>query len=129
MRSKFITATLAIVVPLSAGMISPICSASIAQSKDSSSGDRLYAVCGNSGNAFDQGLCDGFIGGVLAGVQADHGLAGRTSAICTRPSVTNGQIIAVVTQFLQENPDIRDQDAGGIALVALARAFPCPKAP
>ena len=48
-------------------------------------------------------------------------------SICSGQQVTAGQTRDVVKKYLEENPAQRDLSAYILVLVALAKAFPCPK--
>lgn len=91
-----------------------------------SSGNDLYTAC-KSGDNFSTPLCYGFISGTVAAVEADRVFAKMPKAWCTRPGVTNGQIVAIVLKFMDDDPSIRDQDAAAIIMFAMVGAFPCPK--
>lgn len=90
------------------------------------SGNDLYTAC-KSSEPGDQAYCIGFVSGVVAGAATDRVLSHRASAWCMRDGVTNAQLVAVVTKFMDDGPSIRDQDAAGIIEFAMVGAFPCPK--
>jgi hypothetical protein len=91
-----------------------------------SSGNDLYAAC-KSGDDIEIGMCIGFITGVTSGVQTDREIAKVPPAWCIRKGVTQGQMRDITLKFMEDDPSIRDQDAAGIVIFAMARAFPCPK--
>jgi Ssp1 endopeptidase immunity protein Rap1a len=61
--------------------------------------------------------------GYVAGVgEALDGLAW-----CSRPGVTLGQTMDVVSKYLRDNPEKLHEPAGLLVLNALGNAFPCKK--
>jgi hypothetical protein len=46
---------------------------------------------------------------------------------CYPPNSTRGQTIAIVEKFLSENPEKWAMSSDTLIIVALARAYPCPK--
>ena len=100
---------------------------------DISTGNDLWYRC-TSSNFFDQGLCDGFIEGVMKGVETgEDGLRGRMkipvpthfSLICRPDGVTVGQIVDIIKKFLADSPQIRHLQAQTLIYGALTKAFPC----
>lgn len=69
------------------------------------------------------GTSSGMLLGYIAGVHD----AFDTTAICTPPNATLGQLKAVVVKFLKENPEVWAKNGDNVIFLALGRAFPCKK--
>ncbi|WP_314357028.1 Rap1a/Tai family immunity protein [Pseudomonas rhodesiae] len=68
-----------------------------------------------------------FGGGVFGGYVA--GIADFTRGVlfCPAGNITNGQNAAIVVKFLKNNPEKWNQQASGLVIEALSRAYPkCP---
>ena len=72
-------------------------------------------------------LCGTYISGVAHILLNREFYTKILPKICIPPGVTNGQIIDITKKFLREQPEMRDAVAGGIVIIAVAEAFPCPK--
>jgi hypothetical protein len=82
------------------------------------SGNALWNECSGD-NAFQSGLCMGFVAGIsdamsIAAIKA-----------CFPPGVTVGQTADVVKRFLGQHPERRHEAAVFLVAAALAEAFPC----
>jgi hypothetical protein len=68
-------------------------------------------------NVYKAGLYDGYVRAVAEMFDG--------SAWCSRPGVTVGQFMDVVSKFLRDTPEKLDEHASVLILDALAKAFPC----
>ncbi len=84
-------------------------------------GNDLLFACGSE-NPLEYGMCMGYISGLIDGFR----VADRT-IICLPPAVTRGQLRDAVVTGMQSLPKERDQEGYAVALLALAKAFPCVK--
>jgi hypothetical protein len=111
-----------------AGMaVATLIPASMSISAESShmfeNGDQLYELCAAPKDTFSQGVCYGYIVGIadaMGGGASVHGLPA-----CIPPSVTVGQTVNIVKQFLTSHPEMRHRGAGEIVAQAFVDAFPC----
>jgi hypothetical protein len=107
-------------------------SASASAQVDINSGNFLLPVCQryllNSADVTTQeaGL-QGYCAGVLTGLWAASALFARDT-ICIPPTVTNGQMARVVVAWLEAHPQDLHEKFHRLALVAMAKAWPCPPA-
>ena len=62
--------------------------------------------------------------GFVLGISDAYESAG---VICFSSSVTNGQIYAVVSKFLKDNPDKWNYSAADLVVHSLKASFPCKK--
>jgi hypothetical protein len=86
------------------------------------SGNRFYEHCQASAHPFFQGLCSGYIQGVL-----DRGGVLGPPDVCMPDGVTAGQAKDVVSRFLQTHPEVRHAHRLGLVMRALREAWPCLK--
>ena len=72
--------------------------------------------------------CQGFMDGVR-GVSSYTRILFKESdskvKACIPNGLNNAKITEIVVKYMQENPDILDQEAGLTAYIALVKAFPC----
>lgn len=99
-------------------------------------GNDLYKDCRNDDVAYQRG-CAFFIFGVVGehqrltstvnywAIREDPPKPQLSYAFCLRDRVTGGQLVEVVTQYLQDNPANRDSPATALVIAALAEAWPC----
>jgi len=74
----------------------------------------------------DEGnLFDGLVLGFITGVHDSSEVLRSEQGICIPDNATVGQLRAIFTKFLKENPEIWDKPAWVTALVAFKVAFPC----
>jgi hypothetical protein len=99
------------------------------------SGNELYRDCDPTNNdLFLQGRCFGYVSGIIAGVAyGAYGEASRRNLgklmykpFCIPDNVTQGQFVNVISNYLQDNPQIRHWDAGLLVTAAAIKHFPCP---
>jgi hypothetical protein len=88
-------------------------------------GNDLFQYCGTeltpgAQPTYQTGVCHGFIIGTAESMQSG-------GVTCQSPTVTNGQLIDVVVQYIALHPEIRDRPALLLTVRALHDAFPCPK--
>jgi hypothetical protein len=110
-------------------------SAETAQAEEAKdrSGEWLLQACGGLIRAIDEDIppstvegmmnghfCSGLSFGLLIGMQSEL-------RICTPDGVQNPQAIRVIHRFLKDHPERLHESGAGLAGVALANAFPCPR--
>lgn len=117
MRAKFALAACALLAFAAPG---------VASDANLYSGEQLFQDCTSTHPSHLPNIaCGGYavgISDVLAGGNTVNGFKA-----CPPASVTRGQVIKVVTAYLQQHPDGRHFAAAGLVANALADAFPCPK--
>lgn len=103
------------------------------------SGTHLYEVCAAGEHlgetesptrvdAFNAGMCIGFISGVVQGVsgsESAHGLKLRDGLICLPEGSSRLQEIRVVRKYIMEHPENAHLAAVIQVIKALHEAFPC----
>jgi len=72
-----------------------------------------------NGSSLEIGLSYGYVNGVLD--------MGNGILFCIAEGVTMGQLIAIVTKHLKDNPEKWNQPAQFIVINAMKSAFPCKK--
>ena len=96
--------------------------ASAAEPRDNlATGNDLLAACA-SPRPLEYGMCMGYISGLVDGF-----LVADRNIICIPSGVTRGQLRDVVVTGIQGLPKESGQEAYVVALLALAKAFPCRK--
>jgi hypothetical protein len=60
--------------------------------------------------------------GYVMGIADSH-----SGVLCIQPGVNFGQLIDIVTQYLETHPAERHWSAATLVLTAIAQQFPCPK--
>jgi hypothetical protein len=88
------------------------------------SGNDMWSLCA-SNDAFEAGLCRGFVVGVADVMGLRTAILGSGTACIPLP-VNAGQATDVAKRFLEQHPESRHQAAAGLVAAALALAFPCP---
>jgi len=91
-------------------------------------GNELLEVCEAFVNNtdFEKGVaCNGYISGVFDTHEIFVDWDDMKPSWCIPDSVTNAQLIFIVTKYLQENPDKLRAGASGHVINALIKAFPC----
>ena len=68
-----------------------------------------------SKTTWNQGLCIGFVGGVVY----------AAPNVCLPQGVTNNQAVAVVVKYIEARPERMHEQFGDLALEALTAAWPC----
>ena len=84
-------------------------------------GNDLLVAC-VSPEALRYGMCMGYISGLVDGFT----VADKT-VICIASGVTRGQLRDVVLNGIQSSPQGRNEEGYAVALLAIAKAFPCRK--
>jgi len=91
-------------------------------------GNELLEVCEafvNNTN-FEKGIaCNGYISGVFDAHEIFVDWDDMKPSWCMPDSVTNAQLILIVTKYLQENPNKLRAGASGHVVNALIKTFPC----
>ena len=73
----------------------------------------------NPDDIYNAGKFDGFIGGIIE--------AYTFTSFCQPNGVTRGQQFAIVTKYLNDNPEKLHLPARDLIIEAINQAFPCPK--
>lgn len=94
-----------------------------ASSYGMTTGNDVLAVCEQQ-DAGDGVVCIAWISGVTQGIEAS-GTVTKAHLVCFPKGSTNGQYRDVVVQYLRSHPEQRHWPSGGLAMIALADAFPC----
>ena len=81
-------------------------------------GNWLKGACNAPYGSQDNGVCDGYITGI-------HEMS--TTPLCLPPSVTNIQLMDVVTRYLNGHPERLDNKSRILVQDAIKEAFPCRK--
>lgn len=89
------------------------------------SGNALYASC--TGSAPDRIECQGFIQGAIAAETYFEAVKVVPPIICYPDGVQSQQLVEVVINHLRDHPETRQSGAGGLVVISLAKAFPCPR--
>jgi hypothetical protein len=96
------------------------------QSASALSGAELWDQCQDKSKSTLNLACTAYVRGFVDGFFAANTLAEIGVKTCppqTGISLTQGRLI--IEKYLRENPQELHQQAGGLAMVALIRAFPC----
>jgi len=100
---------------------------SAANAQNFYTGNRIHKLC-QSANPFEQGGATGYSIGafdtVMFTLRTFPGSA-KNLNVCPGKRLTVGQVKDVVCQYLEKNPQVRDDDAPGLVWVAMAEAWPC----
>ena len=88
------------------------------------SGNELYSYC-QSASSVDQGICTGYIGGVVDSQITVLTALKLHNPVCGPQNVTTGEMKDIVLRSLREHPEERHYTAASLVLGALAEAFPC----
>jgi Rap1a immunity proteins len=86
-------------------------------------GNQLYSRCQQD----RRGSCTAFVVGVSDTIETVQSDVGRKAVICKDEGVTKSQITDVVIKHLSDHPETRHDAAARIVILALSKAFPCPK--
>ena len=79
-------------------------------------------TCNQISGPDEERICLAYTKGVLDGV-----LLYAKTALCIPQGVTLSQILDIVKLELRDHPESRHYTAASLVVVALAKAFPCPK--
>jgi Rap1a immunity proteins len=85
-------------------------------------GNLLYEDCAAPKASFTEGICIGYIVGIVGAMGT---WASSDRHTCLPPHMNVEQMLDVVTRFLTSHPDKRHRAAGGLVAEAFADAFPC----
>jgi hypothetical protein len=90
-------------------------------------GDDLYEACRTEKYSekigFSQGYCLGVIAGVTASLQGQD--IGPKMRICRDKSVNDAQILKIVLNYLDKNPQYRTRSFEYVVWLAMRSSFPC----
>ena len=88
-------------------------------------GDQLLARCaGGEGGKVD-GVCVGYIVGIVDAHAAAVQMLGETPLFCVPNGATDEQLQAAVVGFLTRRSDLRGGSAAAAVDLALGEAYPC----
>ena len=87
-------------------------------------GSELLQKC-ESDSATKYNLCAGYVIAVSDVREEMAWLEVAPKTICVPDSALSGQLVKVVTKYLNENPEQLHNGAGGLVQAALFSAFPC----
>ena len=104
--------------PMTAGAISP--SDDIGPAIVASG---LLKMC--HGSDTEKLLCAGYIGGVTSVDTYLDATGRRQSNMCIAETVDLGEVISVVTKYIETHPEKRNAPSAKIVLDGLTRAYPC----
>ena len=90
------------------------------------SGILLNKYC-SSESRYEQGMCLGYVVGVVDSFNTINAAKGYKKVFCIPPGVTSGQLVLVVKKSMQEHPETLHLPASAHTLSALTSAFPCKK--
>ncbi|MEO7687902.1 MAG: Rap1a/Tai family immunity protein [Sphingomonas sp.] len=72
--------------------------------------------------------CESYAQGVVDTWMGEQAFGRVPNMICVTPGMTSGQISDAVQNYLTAHPERRSTKASSLVVIALAGAFPCPKA-
>jgi hypothetical protein len=84
------------------------------------SGNELLRDC--TGDSYS--YCLGYISGLVDGSSVEAAFRKCKPLFAIPSGAELGQLVDVVTKYLKEHPEVRDQRADALALAALKAAFP-----
>ena len=87
-------------------------------------GSLLNKYC-SSESKYEQGMCLGYVVGVVDSFNTTNPLQTSKRIICIPPAVTSGQLVLVLKKSMQEHPETLHLPASAHTLSALTAAFPC----
>lgn len=87
------------------------------------SGNDLHRNCAVANNTFS----GGFVAGVVDAFQTLRAEYDIPISSCIPKGVSVDQMVDVVCKSLKDNPQKRHLSASSLAIVAIAKAFPCSK--
>lgn len=87
-------------------------------------GSLLNKYC-SSVSRYEQGMCLGYVVGVVDSFNTTNPLKTSKKIICIPPAVTSGQLVLVIKKSMQEHPETLHLPASAHTLSALTEAFPC----
>lgn len=101
-----------------------------AQAADLSvSGQQLLSLCtsnmGGNGNELEAAECMGFVVGTAGSFNCNDELRGFYWD--SRAELGQPRLVALVVQFINENPSMLRSDAHTVVAAALQSSFPCPR--
>jgi hypothetical protein len=87
-------------------------------------GNELLSHCESEG-VFEDGVCNGYIIGVVDSHNATMLLTRNKPIFCLPGDTTEGQTRKVFLKYLNKRPADRHYDASGLVLAGLKDAYPC----
>lgn len=88
------------------------------------SGNDLHGWC-QSQSKVDQGICTGFVVGVIDMISSGKQGRGLKVDVCFPASITIAQAMDVATKWLTNNPQHRHFVASDLVKASMEEAFPC----
>lgn len=87
-------------------------------------GSLLNKYC-SSESKYEQGMCLGYVVGVVDSFNTTNPLQTSKRIICIPTAVTSGQLVLVIKKSMEEHPETFHLSASAHTLSALTAAFPC----
>jgi len=87
--------------------------------------EKCEAYLSETGSATKGNVCAGYVEGIVDGHNTFVYWGEIKPYWCMPKHGTVGQVIRVVTKYLQEHPESLHLTAGGLTAIALTEAFPC----
>ena len=93
-------------------------------------GTRLLEACRealkeNPQNAYRAAYCMAFVDGTLRGWEAGAYVRDGAPNYCLPPTTTLGQLVSVVSGYIEDNPSALAGRAELLVITAVQKAFPC----
>ena len=108
----------------------------MAAEQPAGSGNELLVQCQNAihgmntnvfKNPFDTGMCFGTVGAVMTMATFYKTSVENDIRICIPAGVTTGQGARIVVKFLQDRPELLNDDRAVLTWMALINSYPCKK--
>jgi hypothetical protein len=80
---------------------------------------------GHTDSPVDAAQCVGFVQGVTDGYATAISLYTGIAIYCEPPGVTLQQRVLITEKYLNSHPEVINQEASSLVLVAMREAFPC----
>lgn len=89
-------------------------------------GNSYVPICGAPNGTFSDGVCFGFVKGVVGGVDLQRYLDSNSVPVFCSPSgVTYGQEEDIFRKYLVDHPERRHLPASELVIESMQTAFPC----
>ena len=87
-------------------------------------GNKILEICG-SADPKDQSYCRFYLAGTWDTYDSFFPHGSKGGVICLTEGISINQLRRVFLKFANANPEILHYSAGGLALAAFTKAFPC----
>lgn len=117
-------------------LVASLAGEAVAADQQGGTGNELLVQCQNavrginSGvfkDPFDTGICFGTVSAVMSMATFYKTSVTNDIRICLPDNVTTGQAARIVVKFLQDRPELLNEDRSVLAWMALIRSYPCKK--